>query len=95
MAHTTIIKADTAIYSDGESILGCDMSGLPADLHALQWDGSKGHIEWTVPTKANTELTASSQIKTHLGISLSDITSRHTARKTELENEPAIFEKLG
>tara|TARA_R100000655_G_scaffold39314_1_gene74575 strand:+ start:249 stop:512 length:264 start_codon:yes stop_codon:yes gene_type:complete len=87
MAHTTVIKADTAIYKDGFAVEGCDMSGLPDDFWALQWDGSKGHIEWTVPTKANTELTASSQIKTHLGISLSDITSRHTARKTELENE--------
>ena len=87
MAHTTVIKADTAIYQGGEGILGCDMSGLPNDLHALQWDGSKGHIEWTDPKKAHTELTASSQIKTHLGISLSDITSRYTARKTELENE--------
>ena len=87
MAHTTVIKADTAIYVDGVSVEGCDMSGLPDDFWALQWDGSKGHIEWTVPTKANTELTASSQIKTHLGISLTDIISRHTARKTELENE--------
>mgnify|MGYP003131078967 CR=1 FL=1 len=87
MAHTTVIKADTAIYKDGFAVEGCDMSGLPDDFWALQWDGSKGHIEWTVPTKANTELTASSQIKTHLGISLSDITSRYTARKTELENE--------
>ena len=87
MAHTTVIKADTAIYKDGFAVEGCDMSGLPDDFWALQWDGSKGHIEWTVPTKANTELTASSQIKTHLGISLSDINSRYTARKTELEDE--------
>ena len=87
MAHTTVIKADTAIYVDGVSVEGCDMSGLPDDFWALQWDGSKGHIEWTVPTKANTELTASSRIKTHLGVSLSDITSRRATRKKELENE--------
>ena len=87
MAHTTVIKADTAIYVDGVSVEGCDMSGLPNDLHALQWDGSKGHIEWIDPKQAHTELTGSSQIKTHLGFSLSDITSRYTARKTELENE--------
>ena len=87
MAHTTVIKADTAIYKDGFAVEGCDMSGLPDDFWALQWDGSKGHIEWTVPTKANTELTASSQIKTHLGVSLSDITSRRATRKKELENE--------
>ena len=87
MAHTTVIKADTAIYVDGVSVEGCDMSVLPNDLHALQWDGSKGHIEWTDPTKAHTELTASSQIKTHLGVSLSDITSRRATRKKELEDE--------
>lgn len=86
MAHTTLIKADTAIYEDGVSIEGCDMSGLPNDLHALQWYGSKGHIEWKDVAKENTELTASSQIKTHLGISLSDITSRRATRKKELED---------
>tara|TARA_R100000808_G_C2043865_1_gene82289 strand:- start:152 stop:424 length:273 start_codon:yes stop_codon:yes gene_type:complete len=85
MAHTTVIKADTAIYEDGNGILGCDMSGLPNDLHTLQWDGSKGHIEWTNSTKSHTELTASSQIKTHLGISLSELISRRTTRKTEIE----------
>ena len=87
MAHTTVIKADTAIYVDGVSVEGCDMSGLPNDLHALQWDGSKGHIEWIDPKQAHTELTASSQIKTHLGVSLSDITSRRATRKKELEDE--------
>ena len=87
MAHTTVIKADTAIYVDGVSVGGCDMSGLPDNFWALQWDGSKGHIEWTDPKKAHTELTASSQIKTHLGVSLSDITSRRATRKKELEDE--------
>ena len=28
MSNYTVIKADTAIYKDGEGILGCDMSGL-------------------------------------------------------------------
>ncbi len=47
----TVLKADTAIYKkDGESIEGCDMSGLPEDFWALQWDGTTGHIEW-VPTR--------------------------------------------
>ena len=87
MAHTTVIKADTAIYQDGEAVMGCDMSGLPSDLHALQWDGSKGQIEWTDPTKAHTELSSSGQIESNLGVSLSDLISRRDARIAELANE--------
>ena len=53
MAHYTVIKADTAIYIDGESIENCDMSGLPEDFWALQWDGSVGHVEYSDVLKPN------------------------------------------
>lgn len=60
--HLTIIKADSAVGIDGE-FLTIDCSTLPADFHALQWDGSEdgvdgnGEVEWLgQPKPPNTEI---------------------------------------
>ena len=66
MAYYTVIKLDSAIYKDGESVEGCDMSGLPEDLHALQWDGSDGHIEYTGSVKPNLVVSSKSEIESAL-----------------------------
>ena len=79
----TVIKADTAINKDGEAVFGCDMSGLPEDFHALQWDGSDGHIEYSEVIKPNLSVTSESQIESALGISLSTLDERRTARIAE------------
>lgn len=42
----TIIKEDNAVIVDGERHT-VDCSDLPADFHALQWDGAYGEIEYT------------------------------------------------
>jgi hypothetical protein len=61
--HVTIIKADNTVGVDYE-FLPVDCSALPADFHALQWDGpengvgGEGEIEWNgKPKPANTEIT--------------------------------------
>ena len=87
MAHTTVIKEDTAIYEDGESILGCDMSGLPDDFWALQWDGSNGHIEYSDVLKPNLIISSESEIESALGVSLATIIERRTAKIAEIETE--------
>jgi hypothetical protein len=43
--RVTIIKDDNAVNVDGERHT-VDCSGLPADFHALQWDGTIGEIEY-------------------------------------------------
>jgi hypothetical protein len=86
-AAYTVIKSDTAIYKDGVAIFGCDMSGLPEDFHALQWDGTNGHIEYTDVLKLNLEVSSKSQIQTALGVSLPTLIERRDARITEIENE--------
>tara|TARA_R100000808_G_C2124127_1_gene134730 strand:+ start:490 stop:753 length:264 start_codon:yes stop_codon:yes gene_type:complete len=87
MAHTTVIKDDSAIYQDGEGILGCDMSGLPDDFHALQWNGSEGHIEYKTIIKPNLPIFSEEEIKTLLGVSLSTLSERRNTRITAIENE--------
>ena len=49
----TIIKDDEAVYEDGVAVIGVDLSDLPADFHALQWDENVGHIEWKTVSTPN------------------------------------------
>lgn len=44
----TIILSDGAVYKDGYSYSGLDLSSAPADVHALQFNDatSKGWIEF-------------------------------------------------
>lgn len=41
----TIIKGDDAVIVNGERHT-VDCSSLPADFHALQWDGTGGEVEY-------------------------------------------------
>ena len=42
----TIVPDDGAVYKDGFSYSGLDLSFIPADIHALQWKGESGWIEF-------------------------------------------------
>ena len=44
--NLTIIPIDGAVYVDGYSFSGLDLSEAPADVHALQWKDTKGWIEF-------------------------------------------------
>lgn len=45
----TIIPTDSAVYIDGVCKMPLDLSGcgIPLDIHALQWFGEKGWLEFT------------------------------------------------
>lgn len=55
-SKVTVVPADNMIMVDGVG-LNTPILNAPANMHALQWTGNEGHIEWT--DKANTPLTAS------------------------------------
>ena len=84
MAHYTVVKDDTAIYKDGFAIEGCDMTGLPDDFHALQWDGSNGHIEYINGIKPNLVVSSKSEIESALSVSLPTLIERRDARIAEI-----------
>lgn len=42
----TITTADGAVYKDNYSFLGLELSNVPANVHALQWNGVKGWVEF-------------------------------------------------
>jgi hypothetical protein len=59
MTRLTILPADGAVYQGAVSYIGLDLSscGIPDEMHALQWDGSAGYIEFN-DTRENEEITA-------------------------------------
>lgn len=50
--RVTIIKDGGAVMVDGEHY-AVDCSSLPADFHALQWDGNRGEVEYVPHMFAN------------------------------------------
>ena len=51
----TIIRADGAVYKDGVSYSGLDLSSVPTDVHALQWYGTEGEVEFNGRPKPQNE----------------------------------------
>ena len=87
MTQITVIKSDMAIYKDGVAVLGCDMEGLADRFHALQWNGSEGHIEYTDSITGNLSINSEAEIESELGVSLTSLLERRTTRKAEIEAE--------
>lgn len=55
----TIIRDMGLCHVDGTGYDELDMSGVPADVHAIQWFGSEGEIEYNsneIPNEVITEL---------------------------------------
>jgi len=54
----TIVVVDNAVYKDGLCYSELDLSdcGIPADVQALQWQGSSGWIEFT-DSRENEQIT--------------------------------------
>jgi len=51
-----IIKDDGAVYKDNVSYSELSLPNIPNDVHALQWNNDKGHIEFTNNVKPNEEI---------------------------------------
>ena len=56
MTKLTIIREDKTIVVDGDVVTPCthvDLSWIPTDVHAVQWDDEKGkgHVEYNVEEK--------------------------------------------
>jgi hypothetical protein len=42
----TITRDDGAVYKDGHVYMSLDLSSIPSNVHALQWDNNVGWIEF-------------------------------------------------
>lgn len=75
----TIIADDSLVIIDGRAI-EIDLSGFPSGVHAVQWDGTKGHIER--PGQGNEAITNTSAFSTWI--------SRWIAKADEIDNTPVV-----
>lgn len=57
MPRITIIADDGVVGVDGE-FREVDLADLDPDIHAVQWDGAKGHIEFRTKGKLAKEVTS-------------------------------------
>lgn len=48
MDRVTIIRADGFVSVDGLGFSDLDLSFIDPDIHAVQWYGTEGEIEWRV-----------------------------------------------
>jgi len=53
----SIIPAESKVNIDGVARWGVDCSSLDPTIHAIQWDGTKGHIEFTDPARPPVAIT--------------------------------------
>ena len=49
----TIIRADGSVYRNGTSFHNLNLSFIPENIHALQWDTDRGWIEFSEDTEGN------------------------------------------
>ena len=106
MAQVTVMKSNPSVTLDGEKIKGVDLSDLPDNFHALQWNGSSGQIEhsqwntetgaidYSIAVKPNDYVSSEAEIENLLGISLSTILERRTAKKEEIESDPDYIAEM-
>lgn len=46
--RVTIVPIDETVIVDGRAITGIDMSNIDSEIHAVQWGGEGGEIEYVV-----------------------------------------------
>lgn len=79
----TIIKDDGSVYYDGKMQSWVDLSDVSEGIHAVQWDGSNGHIEYNDVTKPNLEISSTSELESAMGVSIDTLKARADARASE------------
>jgi hypothetical protein len=82
MSTVTLIPIDKIMKVDDDIVIASDFD-LAANIHAIQWDGSKGEIEYNDGTP-NEELTEFDE---------AGWVAKHKQRKLDLEAELAAEEK--
>ena len=102
MPSVTVVPGDRLIIVDGEAIVFESPFPAPSNLHALQWNGTSGHIEWEddynwplEPEAYNDEVAPYVALwqaeKDRLDKAAAEA---EAARLTEYNSDPARYERL-
>lgn len=93
MAVVSIIMPDTMVVQDGLGYADLDLSSVAANIHAIQWDGSKGHIEYNDGT-ANADIDSFADYQAisdeHAAQKVTQDAAAKTASDTEAADKAAL-----
>ena len=84
MGHLIVVKPDSKIRVGGITVPECDISGFPDDFWALEWDGTKGHVEYNGSVKPNLPVNSEAEIEAALGVSTAELIARHQKAREAL-----------
>jgi hypothetical protein len=87
----TIIPSDKAVYKDNKSYLGLTLSGIPSDVHALQWDNDAGWIEYKDHAKPNEYISSLPQWVNDIITIWQNAYDAEEAAKLEAEKEAKLI----
>ena len=102
MSTVTIVPSDKLIIVDGEAIVFEEPFPAPENMHALQWAGQQGHIEWTDDINWPLEAEAyEEEVAPYVALWQAEKARREkaaaeaeAARLAEYNSEPARFARL-
>ena len=89
MAKVTIIKTDSVVYVDNYWISEMDVSSVASNIHAIQWDGSNGHIEYN-DGKKNEEITDISPYQSIIDDHATKKAEQEAAEQAEVDAQTAL-----
>lgn len=92
MAKVTIITPDSAVYVDNYWISEMDVSSVASNIHAIQWDGSNGHIEYN-DGKKNEEITDISPYQSIIDDHATKKAEQEAANQAEVDAQTALGAK--
>lgn len=98
----SVVPSDKLIIVDGEAIVFDSPFTAPDNLHALQWYGQRGHIEWTDDINWPLEAEAyEEEVAPYVALWQAEQARREkvaaeaeAARLTEYNSDPARYERL-
>jgi len=85
----TLISSDKSLGIDGVFYNGLDFSSVPTGIHAIQWDGVKGTIEYELDEDSNKP---PSDVITALPDYIASIQPSWDAAAKELADKEAAFQ---
>ena len=94
MAKVSIIKPDSAVYVDNYWIDEMDVSLVASNIHAIQWDGSNGHIEYNDGTD-NEEITDISPYQSIIDDHATKKAEQEAAIQAEVDAQTALEATYG
>ena len=84
MGHLIVVKPDSKIMVGEITVPECDMTGFPEDFWALEWDGTRGHVEYYGSVKPTLTINSEAEIEAALGVSTVTIIARHEKAREAL-----------